>query len=907
MIGRIISHYRIIDKLGVGGMGEVYRAEDTNLGRQVAVKVLPNDFKGDPERLARFDREAKLLASLNHPNIAAIYSLEQDEEKQFLVLELVEGPTLAERLHAGRLPVDECLQICRQIAEGLEAAHEKGIIHRDLKPANVIAPPGGAVKILDFGLACVLHDQPVPADMSTSPTITEAMTRPGMLLGTAAYMSPEQARGKSVDKRADIWAFGCILYECLTGKRAFEGEAITESLASILRGEPDWNLFPAATPWRAKELVQHCLRKDPRQRLHDIADVRIEIMDASSLPSIPEAISNRSFIRVWLVAAVVLGMVVGAAALYMLTRRLRPALVPPVVRSAVRIESGMWLEGRRWLMTERPTRTAMAIADHGGFIVYSGIAAAGGPQAKPQIYLRRMDRMEAAPVEGTEGGISPFLSPDERWIGFLEGGKLKKVSIAGGMPVTLCDSNNLFGAHWNPDDTIVFSSHESLGLSRISSAGGTPEILTVPDKAHQESSHRLPHGLPDGRGVLFSVMSHAHDLQPRLAHLDLRTRKWRVVLEDAADGRYLRSGHLVFLRQGTLMAAAFDLDRLEVRGQPVPAIANVMQALNITDSRFNTAAGQYHVSNGGWLVYVSGGIVPDRENSLVHVDGKGNARAVTDYREAFFAPRLSPDGQRIAYQTLGRERRVWVYDLSRGTRSQLPGDGRAMFVAWAPDGMRLVFGWYKSGQANLWWQAADGSTPMERLTQSENGQFPGSFAPDGSTLAFVETHPETKGDILLLDMKSRRVTSFVNTTADEGWPEISHDGFWMAYASDESGRREVWVRPFPAQSGRWQISKEGGSEPIWSRDGMQLFYRQGGQVWVADIRTAGGFSAGKPRLLFEQRGLGAGNPIRNWDLWPDGLGFLMMKLDEGKLQAVTEMILVQNWFEELERLCPTSR
>ena len=549
----------------------------------------------------------------------------------------------------------------------------------------------------------------------------------------------------------------------------------------------------------------------------------------------------------------------------------------------------------------------MAVAHDGRFMVYSAIPENPGPQAKPQIYLRRMDQMDAAPVAGTEGGIGPFLSPDDRWIGFWEGGKLKKVPVAGGVPTTLCDAASLFGADWAPGNGILFSPREGLGLSRIAGEGGRPEVLTVPDKAKEESSHRLPHYLPDGKLVLFTIMGHAHDLQPRLALLDLGTRKWRVVMEDAADGRWFRTGHLVFLRQGTLMAVAFDLDRLEVRGQPVPAVANVMQALNITDSRLNTAAGQYSVSDSGWLAYVPGGILPDRENSLVQVDQQGNIQPVVDFTAPFFAPRLSPDGQRIAYQTLGRERQVWVYDLNRGTASRLTGDGRAMYVTWTPDGERLVFGWFKSGQANLYWQPADGSSPMERLTVSDNGQFPGSFTPDGATLAFTESHPESNNDILLLDVKSRRVTSFLNSRADEGWPDISPDGRWLAYVSDESGSREVWVRPLSGQGGRWQISSEGGSEPIWSKDGAQLFYRQASQVWVAEIRKAGGFDAGRARLLFEQRAFAGGNPIRGWDTWPEGQRFLMVKLDQRKPTPVTEMVLVQNWFEELKRLCPTGK
>jgi len=912
MIGTSLSHYRITEKLGQGGMGEVYRAEDTNLSRQVAIKVLPEEFAHDAERLARFEREAKLLASLNHPNIAVIHGLEEHQGKRFLVLELVEGQTLSERLKKGRIPLDETLDICRQIAEGLEAAHEKGIIHRDLKPANVKVTPEGKVKILDFGLAKAFYEQEAPVDPSRSPTITEQMTAPGVILGTAAYMSPEQARGKPVDKRADIWAFGCVLYECLTAKRAFCGDNVTEVMAKILEVEPDWGQLPANTPTIVRSLLRRCLQKDPTLRLHDIADARLEIAEAPSTAMVPGAVSIRRPGRAWILGGVVGGLLFAAAAA-LLAWHLCPAPFLPVVRFPLRIQAGHWLDGMRFThLLERPSRPAMAVSSDGSFIVYSAIPENPGPRAKPQIYLRRMDQVDAAPVAGTEGGINPFLSPEDRWVGFWEGGKLKRVRVGGGVPATLCDATLTFGVDWGPDNTIVFSPGVDLGLSRVSSEGGKPEVLTMPDKAKDEYSHRLPHFLPTGRGVLFTIISYCCGLQSRLALLDLGTGKWRVVMEDAADGRYVRTGHLVFLRLGTLMAAAFDLDRMEVQGQPVPIVANVMQALNVPHFHYSTAAGQYSVSNSGWLAYVPGGVLPDREDSLMRVDLKGNVQPIGDWRADLDNARFSPDGHRIAYGTAGSQERLWIYDLDRGTKSRLTGDGWASELAWTPDGKRLVFGWFELGRANLYWQSSNGSSPMERLTISENNQHPGSFTPDGATLAFVGRHPETGYDILLLDMKGRRVTPFLNSKAAEGWPEISPDGRWLAYSSDESGGYEVWVRPFSGQGGRWQISREGGTEPIWSKDGRQLFYRQSGtsladQVWVADVRTEGGFSSGKPRLLFDMQGFMGKEAVRGWDLWPDGRGFLMVKMEERKPQPVTEMVLVQNWFEELKRLVPTGK
>jgi len=906
MIGTTLSHYRITEKLGAGGMGVVYRAEDTNLDRQVAIKVLPDIFSGDPERMARFEREAKLLASLNHPNIAAIYGLEQAESKRFLVLELVEGETLAQRIARGPLPLDETLDVCRQVAEGVEAAHEKGVIHRDLKPANMKITPEGKVKVLDFGLAKAFQGETAAADASHSPTLTDQMTRPGTILGTAAYMAPEQAKGKAVDKRVDVWAFGCVLFECLTGKRAFEGETVTETLASILKGEPDWQALPSTSPWRVRDLLHRCLRKDPKERLHDIADARIEIGEASVAPPVSEQVSAGKPSRGLIVGGMIGGIFLAIAATAMLTWHLRPVPSLPVVSSTLKIESGYWLAGNS--SEGRPTRTAIALAHDGSFIVYSAIPENPGPNAKSKIFVRKLEKLEAVPVAGTEGGINPFLSPDDRWIGFRAGILLKKVPIAGGVPTELAEAPMIFGADWGVDNSIVFSPGANLGLYRILGDGAPPENLTVPDKASEEYGHRLPHYLPDGRGILFTVMGHGLDVQPRLAILDFKTRKWHELMKDAADGRYVRPGHLVFLRQGTLMSVAFDLHSMKIKGEPISAVANVSQALNIPNYGNNTGAGQYSISDSGCLAYVPGGIIPDQEHSLVRIDMNGNVQSAADFKAHFYGPFFSPHGERIAYATFGKKKQIWIYDINRGNRNPLTREGVATNVLWEPpDGKRLVFPWAKSGVVNLWLQPADESSPMQRLATSEYNQTPGSFSPDGSKLAFMETRLETSRDIRVLDMKTLQVTPFLETKALEAWPAFSPDGRWIAFASNESGRLEVWVRPFPGPGGKQPVSNQGGTEPIWSKDGRKLYYRKDAEVWAVDVRIEETFSCGIPVRLFEQRGLAGGEPTRGWDLWPDGKSFLMVKLDERKPQPVTEMILVQNWFEELKRLVPTGK
>jgi len=936
--GQRLGPYEVAELLGAGGMGEVYKARDTRLDRAVAIKTLPAAFLEDPERLARFEREAKLLASLNHPNVAAIYGLEEVDGKRFLVLELVEGKTLSERIAVGADPrvrptegahrgaplqIDNILDICRQIADGLEAAHEKGIIHRDLKPANIKITPEGKVKILDFGLAKALKasltSSPSPSgggrpegldEGQHSPTLTDEINGPGVIIGSAVYMSPEQATGKPVDRRTDVWAFGCVLFECLTGRQAFQGETVTDILAAILKDEPDWQALPAATPWRVKDLLHRCLRKDPRERLHDIADARIEIGESLGQPLEIVTVARPFFSR-RLVGGASIIFLAGVFIGLLVRKSTQPAPSLPVVRSVIKLESGQWLDGMRWGL-QRPTRTAMAMSKDGGFIVYSTIKENPGLQDKSRLYLRRTDQSEAKPIAGTEGGINPFLSPDDRWVGFWAGefwaGKLMKVSIDGGVPVTLCDAAVPLGASWASDNSIIFSYLPDSGLFRVSAKGGEPESLTTPDKTKEENSHRLPHCLPDGKGVLFTIMRELFDLQPRVAWLDLQTRKWRVLMEDAADARYVPTGHLVFLRKGTLMVVPFDLVRHEVTGQPVPTIANVMQVLNLTSTHSNVTAGQFSISDSGWLVYAEGGIQPDMQNSLVWVDQKGRAEPITSFKAPFGSPRLSPDGQRIAYASGGRESGVWVYDLHRGTTSRLTNEGKSMFVSWTPDGKRVGFGWLKSGQLNLYWIPADGSSAMERLTTSDYTQDIGPWSPDGTTLAFVEEHP-CCGNLLLLDLRSRRITPFLNSGSWEAYPEFSPDGRWMAYVSDDSGREEVYVRPFPGPGGKWLISQEGGVQPLWARNGKQLFYRSRdwGQVWVADVWTDGGFSASKPRLLFKASGMGGGNPIRTWDLSLDGQRFLMVKLGEPKPTPVTELVLVQNWFEELKRLAPTNR
>jgi serine/threonine-protein kinase len=891
--GTRLGPYEILDVIGVGGMGEVYKARDTRLDRTVAVKVLPADVSADSERQARFAREAKTVAGLSHPHICTLHDVGKDGGSTFLVMEFVEGETLATRILKGPMPVGEAVYVCRQIAEGVAAAHDKGIVHRDLKPANVIITPDGVVKVLDFGLARAIEDLPAPGD---SPTVSP-LTRSGVVVGTVAYMSPEQASGQHVDRRADIWAFGCILYECLTGRRAFEGETVTDTLAAIYKIDPDWELLPQEARTTVRGVLQRCLTKNPKLRYRDIGDAWLDL--AAPLGSEAEpAGSRRPRSSVWLAAGAALVLLAGISLGRWMAAHPRSAPLS-VVMTTVKVEAGHWLDGmRRPEEMERPSRTAIAISTDGRLIVYSAIEEDLRSRARPRLFLRRIDQTEAKAISGSEGGISPFFSPDARWVGFWADGKLKKIPIEGGAPTPLCDLSTPFGASWGPRNNIVFASRADGGLSRISAEGGNPETLTTPDPKRDEKSHRLPFWLPDGNAVLFTVMRHTYDSHPWVALLDLDSREWHVLLREAADVRYVPTGHLVFLRHGTLMGVRFDLATRKVIGQPLALVEGIMHTFS-PNFTYNTGAGQFDISDAGSLVYAGGGMLPELKSSLVWVDHKGTEQPVTDLELPFFAPRLSPDGERIAYIFYGYERRLWVYDVARGTNSLLTEQGMSSFPIWSPDGKRLLFGWQKSVTMNIFQQAFDGSSAMERVTTSDADQRVGSWSSDGKTVALVESHVESGFDISLLDTRSGRVTPFLNTQYAEASPDISPDNRWIAYTTDESKRSEIYVRPI-AGAGKYRISSDGGTQPLWARNGKQLFYRWQDQVWAVDVDTDAGFTLGRPRLLFARSGYSSGYPVRAYDLSLDSQRFLMVKLDERKPAPVTELFLIQNWLEELK-------
>jgi eukaryotic-like serine/threonine-protein kinase len=894
--GTRLGSYEVVAQIGAGGMGEVYKAHDTKLGRDVAVKVLPQAFAHDADRLARFQREAKVLASLNHSNIATIHGLEQSNGTNYLVMELVQGETLAERIKRdGALPVEEALKIAAQIAEALEAAHEKGIIHRDLKPANVKVTPEGKVKVLDFGLAKAFAGDVADSNPSQSPTLSAVATMQGVLLGTAAYMSPEQARGKAVDKRTDIWAFGCVLYELLTGKQAFQGEDITEILAAVVKTEPDWNGLPECTPPAIPTLLRRCLRKDRNQRLRDAADARIEIEDVLSTPNlgpinaVPTATVWRRPPVVGLVAFLA-GIVIAAVAAGVWYRR--PS-VPQTVQTPMRFAFSMPPNTR---MPEG-AGNHLDLSPDGTHVAYLGIREDGSSQ----LYLQQVGSLEAKPIAGTEGASVPVFSPDGQWLAFRSSGKLKKVPTAGGDPLTLCDLQNPRGVNWGRDGTIVFTDVASPGIWQVPAAGGTPKLLVAADTSKAESFY-WPELLPGGNAVLFAVGEEFDWGDEQIAVQDLATGKRRVLVEGATYPRLLPNGYLLYVRDRTLMAAVFDPVSLQFTTAAVPALGGVAQGLS-------SGVAYYGVAANGSFVYVPAGSW-EQGRTLVWQDRKGSVQPIASPGVYLF-PSLSPDGKRLATAVEGGRNQIWLYDISGERFTRLTFENGNRSPVWSSDGSRVAYASMRGGSHDISWRHVDGTGAEESLTRGGGRLFPNSFSPDGRMLAFTQWDPKTGYDIWLLPLDGeRKPRPFLQTPAFEGGAMFSPDGHWLAYTSDETGRYEVYVQPFEGPGGKWQVSTEGGQQPRWAHSGRELFYLglDQGKVMAVDLTTQPTFSAGKPRLVSQTQGIGGIAPpmASNYDVSPDGQHFLRVKSADWT-QLPTQIIVVLNWFEELKQKVPPGK
>ena len=893
--GTWLNHYEVLGHLGTGGMGEVYRARDNKLQREVALKVLPKAFAQDPERVARFRREAQVLAQLNHPNIAAIHSVEESGGTHFLVMELALGETLRDRIKRGPVPIEEALDISKQIAAGLECAHEKPIVHRDLKPANVKVTPEGVVKILDFGLARAFSGDSGSGDPADSPTLS-AMTAPGTILGTAAYMSPEQARGKTVDKRTDIWALGCVLYELLTGKHTFPGEDVTDILGAVLHREPDWQALPEATPTAVRTLLRRCLQKDAKRRLRDAADIQIELEEAHGAPAIPMVAKAAPPAPLWRRATpfVLTGLVVAAITAGIAIWNRPAPTAQPVSRLVVP------MVGNERLVEE----SAVALSPDGAhlaYVVFSGQTQAvtgGGIGVRGRLYVRSMDSSESRLIAEAIGGFrsfNPFFSPDGQWIGFFADGKLNKVSVSGGAPLILCDAPNHRGGSWGPDDSIIFTPGQNDGLWRVSADGGTPQMITTLEA--DEASHRWPQFLPDGKGILFTtVPKSATDVSDyNVAVQGLDNGEKRVLIRGGSYGRYVPTGHLVYYLAGTMMAVPFDLARLEVRGNPVPVVEGVGTFLD-------WGLAQFSFSSTGSLVYAEGRL-SDLESTLVLVDRRGLAEPLPAPPRVYGNIRLSPDGRRVA-ATVAQFNSVdiWVYDIPRDTLTRLTFDDRSFFPRWTPDGTRVYFEKSTSGTTTLFWKPADGSGQEEPIVPGEQLNR-GAISPDGRVLVYLRNSPTTKRDLWSVPLEDeRKPQPFLQTPFNETAARFSPDGRWLTYLSDQSGQPELYIRPFPGPGGEVQVSTDGASGITGWLDG-ELFYRAGTnaeKMMAVETRTKPTLSVGRPQLLFEgyyDRTSGS--------VTPDGQRFLLLKPQEQQQDVVNQIHVVLNWFEELKQRVPT--
>jgi serine/threonine-protein kinase len=891
--GSRLGSYEVIAAIGHGGMGEVYRARDTKLGREVALKILPNTFAYDPERLARFAREAQLLAALSHPHICAIYGLEDAGDSRALVLELVEGPTLADRIAEGPIPVDDALAIAKQIADALEAAHAAGIVHRDLKPANIKLRADGTVKVLDFGLAKAVNPASGhSSSVSLSPTITSpAMTQAGLILGTAAYMSPEQAKGKAVDRRADIWAFGAVLFEMLTGRRAFAGDETSEVLASVLAREPQMAAIPESVPGRIRQLLKACLPKDPKQRIHDMADVRLAMDGAFESPRETDtALTAAPVSSRWKVPAIAAAVLVAAALGGLAAWALTPVAATPKQHFAHRLGEEAFT---------RLGRPVLAISTDHGRLAYV---------ADNQIYLRNLDDPIARPLNGTnDNPSSPFFSQDGEWIGFWANGELKKVQVAGGTAIPLTKAGNPLGASWTTDGTIVYA--QGTGIWRVTETGGVPEQIV---KAADGERMHAPQILPGGDGVLFAVTTEpgaaAWDTANVMVH-SLATGERTLVHKGGAYPRYLTSGHLVYVNGTTLFALPFDLDALEARGGPKPVISGIRRSTGVP-----IGIAQYAVSESGALVYVSGTAESDVFD-LVMIDRDGMPKVLPGSRGDFRYPRMSPDDTRIAVQAgESDEANIWIYDRNGSQLQQLTFEG-GQRPLWTRDGKAITF---RRGD-EVWQIPADFRGVAERVpgTALAGTQGPHDWNRNGKVLLhgpLAGVHAFRAGKPLAADAGSADAVAIPppeGTTALTR-ARFSPNGQWVAFMAGTPGTGAyVFVGPFPHRpGGQRRVTNRSAISPVWSRDGRELYVLGQGVLDVLEVleASASTFRYTNPKTLFSTANFPfALGGWTNYDVTRDGQFVTTMLVGSaaGQTDSYQEIQIVLNWGEELKRLVPT--
>lgn len=862
-------------------MGEVYKARDTRLDRTVAIKVLPQSLAADPQFRARFDREARTLSQLTHPHICTLYDVGGDEATAFLVMELLSGETLAARLARGPLLLRDALTTAIEIAEALEAAHRAGIVHRDVKPGNIMLTRDGT-QLLDFGLAKVrtAGQSPVLDSAATVPGTTP-LTGHGTILGTLHYMAPEQLEGKEADARTDVFAFGAVLYEMLMARKAFDGSSPASVVGAILKDDPPpLSLLPTA-PVALDRVIRVCLAKDPDERWQSMGDLRRElqwIAETGATTGVPSGTPLRSRNRerlAWGVIGLLAGSLAAGVGVWRLTRvapapaRLAHLTIPLPADAPVHLRN----------------QPALALSPDGTQLAYVADRSGG-----TQLYLRTMDQTEARPVPGTEGGGTPFFSPDGQWLGFAVNGTLKKVALNGGTPIKICDIREDSGAAWAQDGTITFS--DGTSLMQVSAAGGRPEALTTLNAANKETAHLWPDVLPDGRGVLFTAWTGGRFDDAAIAVYSGTTSGPRDLGLKGTFARYASTGHLVYAREGSLMAAPFDLTRLAVTGPPIPILEGILM-------HAPSGAAQFSFSQNGTLVYAALGAVPSR--AMVWVDRRGKVEPVGGDEQDFVYPRLSRDDQHVVIGRGSGTSNLWIYQMARSTFTRLTSASADVRPIWTPDDRHITFTSSRAGPLNLFWMPADGSGAPERLHASQFVQFPSSWSPDGKYLGVMEIHPVTGWDLWVLPRNDRtKPQPFLQTSFNEGWLEFSPDGGWVAYTADDSGRWEVYVRPFPGPGGKVQISSEGGTEAVWNRAGGELFYRNRDKMMAVTVTTTPTFTAEKPRLLFEGRyEMGPVQGMVNYDVARDGRRFLMLAPQGASTPA--RLDVMTNWFSELQR------
>jgi serine/threonine-protein kinase len=866
MIGETIAHYRIVEKVGEGGMGVVYRGVDTRLRRSVAIKALRPEVASNPARLARFEREAHLLAALNHPNIAAIHGLEYQGGQFWLVLEFVEGDTLAGIIAQGRLPVRRVVDVAAQMAKAIEAAHLKGIVHRDLKPANVKVRPDGTVKVLDFGVAKAL------ADDVGSDDATDVMTREGTIVGTPAYMSPEQACGAVVTGATDIWAFGCVLFELLSGRPPFSGSDSAEIRAAVVRGEPAWTLLPPATPSPLRMLVRSCLTVEPENRLHHMGDAKLFLESAlsdttSTSPEFIARLRHRPSARKLSAGAVVILAAVAGAATARLW--LRPAPSPP---NQLPVALPFGHEPR---MGFGPTVAISADSRSLVYVLESGTTT--------MLYLKKPDDLEARPIAGTRGARNPFFSPSGQWIGFYddEERKLKKVSVRGGEPMAIVNTDFQGGADWAPDDTIIFAS--SAGLMRVPAAGGSPKPI-----AAGAGDAMWPALLPGGKVVIFSRLPTRGTFDnAEIVAVPLPRGEPKVVLKSAYYPHYLPTGHLAFVQSDSVLAAPFNLKTLEISG---PAVT-ILRDLWISSW---TGYADFAFSDGGTLAYVSGGR-RQTQSTLVTVERSGIERPLLDVRRAYRVPRVSPDGQEVAMTLVDQQVDVWTTGFARKSLNRVTDSPSwDAYPVWQPHSKWMAFASMREGVASIYRQQLI-TGAIEKLVASDRPAYPNSWSSDGKLLAYHQEDVQTGADIWVYSTETRTTREFLRTPYNERHAEFSPDGRFIAYESGEGGDQlEVYVRPYPQLNPRIKVSANGGTSPRWGPKGRELFYRLGGKVMQVDMTTTPDLTPAPPRELFA-------GPYGAYDVVPDGTAFVMVK-ERSPGDAPTRINLFMNWFDEVRRL-----